>query len=209
MAPENEPVAISALQHYVFCPRQCALIHIEQSWIENALTAEGRVMHERAHAETIENRKTVRIERNVPLWSDRLGLTGRSDVIEFRRYADTVTVYPLEFKHGKPKQDQCDSVQLCAQALCLEEMLGATISSGAFFYGKTRHRLEIAFDSALRAETARVIEETRAFLLAGKTPKPDYTKQCESCSFIEDCMPRTFSKTKDVAKYIANQVKQS
>jgi len=147
-------IQLSALQNMVFCSRQCALIHIEQVWSENRLTAEGRLMHERTHEEGGESRGNVRIERAVMLRSLRLGLVGMADVVEFHRLEDgRWQPFPVEYKHGKPKVDDCDKVQLCAQAICLEEMLNVEIPGGALFYGKTRRRLDVAFDSDLRQET--------------------------------------------------------
>ncbi|MFA5878941.1 MAG: CRISPR-associated protein Cas4, partial [Candidatus Margulisiibacteriota bacterium] len=150
MIPEENWLKLSALQHFAFCPRQCALIHIEQYWVENLWTAEGRLLHERVHEDSLENRKQVRIEKNVPLSSEKLGIIGQSDVIEFRRLpnSDQIVVYPIEYKRGKPKTDHCDIIQLCAQALCLEEMMNVSIPKGALFYGETKHRQEIEFDEA-------------------------------------------------------------
>ena len=125
MYSEDELLQLSALQHFVFCPRQCALIHIEQLWEENRFTAEGRIIHEDVHEEGVENRKDVKIERGIPLRSLELGLSGKADVVEFRKTQDgkKLILFPIEYKRGKPKLDHCDMVQLCAQAMCLEEML--------------------------------------------------------------------------------------
>ena len=138
---EDDLIMISALQHFAFCPRQCALIHIEQVWTESGLTAEGRIMHEKVHEEQRESRGAVRIECGIPLRSLRLGLIGKADVVEFHRIGKGVwQPFPVEYKRGKPKPDHCDKVQLCAQAMCLEEMLSVPVPEGALFYGRTRRR---------------------------------------------------------------------
>ncbi len=201
---DEDFIQLSALQHYCFCPRQCALSYIEQVWEENLLTAEGGVMHDRAHEEEFEARDGVRIERGMPLRSKKLGLIGKADVVEFRRASDRKTwlPFPVEYKHGRPKENNCDKVQLCAQAICLEEMMRATVSCGAIFYGKTRHRLDVSFDERLRSETEEAIRQVRAFLAEGKTPSPRYTKKCEACSLINRCLPKAFGKKDAVAEYI-------
>src|SRR4030066_972158 len=140
----DDLIMLSALQHFFFCPRQCALIHIEQLWAENVLTAEGRIMHDKVDTANRESRGNIRIEYGVPMRSLRLGLIGRADVIEFHKMDDgTWTPFPVEYKRGKPKMDDCDKVQLCAQAICLEEMLNVQVKSGALFYGRPRPREEV------------------------------------------------------------------
>jgi CRISPR-associated exonuclease Cas4 len=183
--------------------RQCALIHIEQVWSENVLTAEGRLMHERAHEEGSEKRGDVRVERGLPIRSLRLGLSGKADVVEFYKQSDGSWLpYPVEYKHGKPKPDDSDRIQLCAQALCLEEMLDTTIPEGALFYGKTRHRHDVVFDEVLRTETESVAEAVHKLLDSGLTPPPVYSKRCESCSLLEACMPKTLQKKRTVNGYL-------
>ena len=145
MYDEADYIMLSALQHYLYCPRQCALIHLEQVWAENRFTAEGRVLHERADSEEKARQGRVRTVRTLPIASARLGLSGQADVVEF--HADG-SVYPVEYKRGRPKANRCDEVQLCAQALCLEEMLRLRIESGALFYGEKRRRKAVAFDAA-------------------------------------------------------------
>lgn len=200
---EENLIMISALQHYAFCPRQCALIHIEQVWSENLLTAEGRLMHEKVHEEGDESRGDVRIARGVPLRSLRLGIVGMADVVEFHRAAkDVWQPFPVEYKRGKPKLDHCDAVQLCAQAICLEEMLGLSIPEGALFYGKTRRRADVVFDDALRYETEEVARKTRELIESGVTPPPDYAKRCESCSLINECLPKNIEKSPSVKRYL-------
>jgi CRISPR-associated exonuclease Cas4 len=199
----DDLIQLSALQHFAFCPRQCALIHVEQVWQENRLTAEGRIMHEHVHEEGDESRGDVRIERGASLRSLRLGLIGKADVVEYHRQADgTWQAFPVEYKRGKPKPDHSDKVQLCAQALCLEEMLNVSIPGGALFYGKTRRRLDVEFDDALRRETQNIAELTHELIEAGQTPKPVYAKRCESCSLMGECMPKTIQKKRSVENYI-------
>jgi CRISPR-associated exonuclease Cas4 len=195
---------ISALQHYVFCPRQCALIHIEQIWTESGLTAQGRIMHEKVHEEGNESRGPTRIARGVPLRSLRLGLVGIADVVEFRRIdRNHWQPFPVEYKRGKPKPDHCDAVQLCAQAMCLEEMLSVAVPEGALFYGKTRRRADVRFDETLRRETEKTAEKARDLIMSGVTPPPVYAKRCESCSLIGDCMPKKIEKSLSVKRYLA------
>ncbi len=206
---EDDLIMISALQHYVFCPRQCALIHIEQVWSESGLTAEGRIMHEKVHEEGNESRGPVRIARGLPLRSLRLGLMGMADVVEFRKAGKGLwQPFPVEYKRGKPKPDHCDAVQLCAQAMCLEEMLSVAVPEGALFYGKTRRRTDVVFDERLRRETERTAQEARSLITAGVTPPPVYAKRCESCSLIGDCMPKKIEKKLSVKRYLARMTER-
>lgn len=201
---EDDLIQLSALQHFIFCPRQCALIHVEQLWTENFFTAEGRVMHERVHEEGRESRGDVRIERGVPLCSMRLGLSGKADVVEFHRRADGVWLpFPVEYKRGKPKPDECDTVQLCAQAICLEEMLKKEIPAGALFYGKTRRRADVGFDEPLRRKTEDTAMQVHKLIESGKTPEPEYSPKCESCSLLGLCLPKTAGKREAVKRYLA------
>lgn len=196
-------IQLSALQHMAFCPRQCALIHVEQTWTESGLTAEGRIMHDRVHDENRESRGSTRIEYGVPLRSLRLGLIGKADVVEYHRTdVSEWQPYPVEYKRGKPKADHCDKVQLCAQAMCLEEMLGANIPKGAIFYGKTRHRLDVTFDESLRRETEEAAKQAHTLIESGCTPKPVYAKRCERCSLKNECMPKTIQKKRSVKSYL-------
>ena len=200
---EDDLIQLSSLQHMVFCPRQCALIHVEQIWAENRQTAEGRIMHERVHEENRESRGNLRVEYGVPLRSLRLGLISKADIVEFHRLEDdTWQPFPVEYKRGKPKADDCDKVQLCAQALCLEEMLNTHISRGAIFYGKTRRRLDVSFDEKLRQKTEDTARSVRALMESGRTPSPVYTKKCESCSLVGQCLPKTMGKKRSVKSYL-------
>lgn len=205
--PEDDLIMISALQHYAFCPRQCALIHIEQVWEESGLTAEGRIIHERVHEQNRESRGNIRIEYGLPLRSLRLGLIGKADVVEFHRIGkDTWRPFPVEYKRGKPKSDHCDLIQLCAQAICLEEMLSVRVPNGAIFYGRTRRRLDVSFDDILRKETEEVAEKAHQLISSGKTPPPVYEKRCKSCSLIGECIPKTIGKKPSVIRYLERMI---
>jgi CRISPR-associated exonuclease Cas4 len=205
---EDDLIPLSALQHVVFCERQCALIHVEQVWDENLFTAEGRIMHERVHDRDRESRGDVRIERGLPLRSLKLGLIGKADVIEFHRTeGGKWQPFPVEYKRGKPKLDDCDKVQLCAQAMCLEEMLDMDVPCGALYYGRTRHRLEVTFDHALREETEKAAARARELIQDGITPKANYTKKCKSCSLQVHCMPKLLQK-RSVEKYLTRMVEE-
>ncbi len=206
MYSETDLLPLSALQHYIYCPRQCALIHIEQQWVENRFTAEGRAQHERVDRREHKTRDGVRIEYAVPLRSLQLGLIGKADAIEFHPNSKNPNpdslgiVYPVEHKRGRPKPSHCDWVQLCAQALCLEEMLNTEIPEGAIFYGQPRRRQVVVFDSALRAETEQTARNLHALIQSGKTPAAEYnSKKCGACSLHEICMPR---KHRTVSRYL-------
>ncbi|KRG78312.1 CRISPR-associated protein Cas4 [Stenotrophomonas ginsengisoli] len=186
-------IPISSLQHYLYCPRQCALIHIEQQWAENRQTAEGRLLHQRADMPQSEKRRGVRTITAMPLLCERLGVTGKADVVEFLRegQGDEERAFPVEYKRGRPKSHRADEVQLCAQAMCLEAMLGQPVPSGALFYGKTRRRKDVQFDTTLRQLTHETILATRAMLASGQTPTARYeSHRCDACSLIDICQPR-------------------
>ena len=204
---EDDLLPVSALQHLQFCERQCALIHIEQVWIENLFTAQGKVMHERVHSERSESRKDVRVEFGMPVRSLRLGLIGKADIIEFHRQPDgNWRPVPVEYKRGKNKIDNCDKVQLCAQALCLEETLGAVIPAGAIFYGKERRRTDVEFNAALRKETEEAVQRLHALVRSGITPKAVYKPACDSCSLFSYCLPKTMEQFKPVEEYLKQAV---
>lgn len=203
MYDQEDLVAISALQHMVYCERQCALIHVEQAWAENRFTAEGRVFHERAHDRHCETRADVRIQRSLPLRSLRLGLIGIADIIEFHPLPEGgVRPFPVEYKRGKPKRDHCDEIQLCAQAICLEEMMEVDVPQGALFYGKTRHRYDVTFDTVLRQETEEIASRVHDLIRTGRTPPAAYSKRCDRCSLYELCLPRSLGRRRDVRRYI-------
>ncbi|MBM4040653.1 MAG: CRISPR-associated protein Cas4 [Planctomycetes bacterium] len=223
MFDEDDLLPLSALQHLLFCERQCALIHLEQAWDENRLTAEGRVLHERVHEQGDETRGDVHVARGVPLRSLRLGLAAKADVVEYHRIEEAVTSpdsehpappgvrlpdlpglwrpFPVEYKRGRPKPDHCDLVQLCAQALCLEEMHGVAVPRGALFYGATRRRLEVEFDVALRRETQDAARRLHALVAAQQTPKPQFGPKCERCSLADLCLPHAGSG-RSAARYL-------
>ncbi len=202
MYHEDDLLMLSALQHLLFCPRQCALIHVEQLWLENRLTAEGRLLHERVHKAGRESRRTKRIEYDLPLRSFELGIYGRADVVEFYKESHGWRPYPVEYKRGKPKSDDSDRVQLCAQALCLEEMMSVDVREGALFYGKNHRRLEVVFDDSLRQITQDAAQRLHKLFDLKFTPKPQYSKKCQSCSFESICLPRSIGKKRTVSAYL-------
>ncbi|MBF0602384.1 MAG: CRISPR-associated protein Cas4 [Nitrospirae bacterium] len=189
-------VPISALQHFLFCPRQCALIHLEQLWAENRWTAEGGVLHERVHEQTVERRPGVIIRRGMPVFSEKLGIGGQCDCVEWiplgrSRQGPWSAVIPIEYKRGRPKVHDADTVQLCAQVLCLEEMLEISITEGALFYGEIRHRLPVTISAELRNTTLAAIEGVKKLFLEGVTPPGRYlAKRCRACSLSQLCLPR-------------------
>lgn len=201
---EEDFIPISALQHFVFCERQWALIHLEQIWVENRLTVEGHLFHERVDSGFEESRNHVVICRGLRLRSLLYGITGVADVVEFHPSSQTSQSqpYPVEYKRGKPKQDLSDEIQLCAQALCLEEMLQIAIPQGALFYGETKRRSVILFDSALRRETIDCIEKIHLLSKEKKTPLAQYTKKCDNCSLFHSCLPRSTDNFDRVEEYL-------
>lgn len=189
MFAEEEYVQLAALQHFVFCPRQCALIHTERVWAENAQTVLGKLEHGRVDAAKGESRGCVYTARSVSLISHQLGIKGVSDVVEYRQTPDGDLVYPVEYKHGRPKKHLADAVQLCAQALCLEEMHQCHIPEGYLFYQSLRRRYPVVFDEELRRETRITIKATREMLLVGNLPQAVKRKECTSCSLFNLCLP--------------------
>lgn len=203
MYNKDDLVMLSALQHLLFCPRQCALIHVEQLWIENRLTAEGRILHERVHTAARESRRKIRTEYDMPIRSLKLGLIGRADVVDFHLRADGQwQPYPVEYKRGRPKKDDSDRVQLCAQGLCIEEMLSIPVVAGALYYGKKKRRLEVEFDQSLRSTTMDTANQLHKLLNSGQTPPPRYSRRCDTCSFLEYCLPKITGKRNKVANYM-------
>ena len=197
---------LSALQHLLFCERQCALIHVEQVWAENQFTTEGNLMHEKAHHGPDESRAGVRIRRGMAIRSDVLGLSGIADIVEF---GSDGTVTPIEYKRGRPKFHSADEVQLCAQALCLEEMLHTTIDLGCLFYGKKKRRHEVKLDSPLRELTIRSAQRLHRMIESGSTPRAQREKKCESCSLIELCMPDAFRLKRGAASWFEESLRIS
>ncbi len=204
MFTDDQLIPISALQHFLFCPRQTALIHLERAWAENQYTAEGRVIHENAHSGDHETRPGIRITRTLNVLSRHLGLIGQCDIVEF--HADGAVI-PVEYKRGKPKTHRADDIQICAQALCLEEMLGTPISFGYLFYGKRKRRTKVDFDEGLRRFTESKLDELRSLLEIQITPQAVYdSKKCDACSLIDECQPHAFRLKKGVAQWFENQL---
>ncbi|MFC0336902.1 CRISPR-associated exonuclease, Cas4 family [Kushneria avicenniae] len=207
MEDEIRLIPLSALQHYLFCPRQCALIHLEQQWAENRHTAEGRLLHERADRPGHERRRGVHTAMALPLAHEALGLTGVADVVEFDEHQDPIVICPIEYKRGRPKAHRADEVQLCAQALCMEEMKDVAVHQGALFYGKTRRRKTVVFDEALRALTLEVIIGVRRLFDTNITPPAVYeAKRCDQCSLLELCQPRVMGKRRSAGQWLARQL---
>lgn len=189
---DHRLIPLSALQHFAFCPRQCALIHNEQAWADNFLTATGNRLHKRVDSGEPETRNGVRFERAVMVSAEKLGLTGKLDLIEKELATGQLT--PVEYKKGKAKPGNWDKVQLCAQGLCLEEMMNTAVPSGYLWYWETRSRQEVPFDDALREQTLDVIEQVRALFSANTLPRPVYEKRCKACSLIDLCNPKLLAK---------------
>ena len=207
MFAEDELLPLSALQHLLFCERQCALIHIEQLWVENLFTAQGRLMHQRVDSGGHESRRDLRVVYAMPLRSLRLGLVGKADVVEFYRQGSGKWLpFPVEHKRGRPKKENWDKVQLCAQAICLEEMLGTEVPEGALFYGRNRRRQQVVFDAVLREETQQAAARLHALIASGRTPLPRYGKKCDSCSLKDVCLPKDMGKRLRVARYLDRMV---
>jgi len=234
MFDEDDFVPLSALQHFLYCPRQCGLIHLEDLWRENRLTAEGGRLHRRAHQrDRVEIRGDVRIVRHLRLHSRRLGLTGVADVVEFHPLGEPSPApdargaapdaqgaplpgvpglwrpFPVEYKRGRPKKDLCDKVQLCAQALCLEEMLSAAVPGGALFYGRTRRRLDVAFDDPLRQETERVASAVHQLLTDGRTPQVAPGPKCRNCSLRGVCRPDATDGSRSAERYVKASLRKA
>lgn len=215
MYEPDDCLMISGLQHFRFCRRQWALIHIEQQWAENYWTVDGTLMHERAHDEGFrESRGDLITARGLRVYSLSLGLSGQCDVVEFRRDARGVPLagkdglwlpFPVEYKRGLPKQDGCDELQLCAQAICLEEMLCCSIEEGALYYGQSRRRLCVDFTPELRAEVAEDARQMHELYTRGHTPRVKPGKGCSACSLKELCLPR-LSRVGSVRAYLQDSM---
>lgn len=199
---EDALVPVSALQHYLFCPRQCALIHVERIWAEDGATVEGRILHARVDGGKPDRREGVTTVRGLVLRCFAHGLAGKADAVEFI----DGTPYPVEYKRGRPKTHRADEVQLCAQALCLEEMFGCAVPEGALFYAQTKKRSRVVFDTELRDLTARLAAETRAMIAGGHTPPPRAMAACRRCSLVEHCAPQRLERPPSVRQWLARQV---
>jgi CRISPR-associated exonuclease Cas4 len=213
---QDDLLPLSGIQHFVFCRRQWALIHIERQWQDNVLTAEGKLLHKRTDDPFFtETRKGIITVRSVPVASYRLGLVGVCDVVEFTEAADGVKLpgregsflpTPVEYKRGQPKNDPSDEAQLCAQAICLEEMLVANIPCGYLYYGETRHRLEVEFTAGLRQLVYEMSEEMHSYFQRGYTPRVKPSKACRSCSLADICLPVLQDKVIPASRYIRQQI---
>jgi CRISPR-associated exonuclease Cas4 len=201
-----EPIYLSRLQHYLYCPRQFALIELEDVWIENRFTAEGQVLHQRVDQADKQKRGVVRTIWGMRLSHGVLGIEGVADVVEYHRQSDgTEQPYPIEYKRGKPKAHRADEVQLCAQALCLEDMEGVAVPEGALFYGEVRRRHHVDFDEALRDLTLQTIRACRDIVQSKITPKAVYQAgKCRHCSLIEQCHPQDFARS--ASAWLAKQL---
>ena len=214
---EEDYLFISGIQHFKFCRRQWALIHVEQQWEENVHTVIGELMHKKAHDPYLtEKRKDTIIVRALPVVSKEMGITGECDVVEFRRCEDGVrlhghrglySVYPVEYKKGKPKTDEKDQLQLAAQAMCLEEMFSTKVKEGALFYGETKRREIIHITDELRLEVRDMFQEMHHYFSRYYTPKVKTSKSCSSCSLKEICLPK-LSKTVSVGTYVKRMLQE-
>lgn len=217
---QDDALLISGIQHFAFCRRQWALIHIEQQWADNLRTVEGQILHRRAHEAGAERRGDVLTVRDMAVFSNALGIRGKCDVVEFHRddggvelrgpYGQKGALYkpiPIEYKRGKPKEEPADLLQLCAQALCLEEMLCCTVEEGRIFYGETRRRLSVLFDDDLRSQLKSMLGEMRDMYGRGFTPKVKTGKHCNACSLRDACLPK-LCREMDVDEYIDGLVKE-
>lgn len=196
MYTEDDFIMISALQHYIFCPRQCGLIHIDDVWQDNLFTVRGEILHEKVDTDTYESRGDVKTVRGLRIHSHKYGLVGRCDVVEFKQTSKGKEVLPVEFKAGEPKDDISDKVQLCAQVFCLEEMLKIQIPKAAFFYGKIRRRNLIDINLELRTQTEEVINNVRKLIGSKKVPIIEYSAKCRNCSLINFCQPKALNQKK-------------
>lgn len=197
---DDDLLSISGIQHFVFCRRQWALIHIEQQWAENVLTVSGELMHQNAHdCTSTEKRGDVLISRGMPVKSGELGLTGVCDVVEFHKSSDGAMLHgyeglfriiPVEYKHGKPKEDECDVLQVAAQAMCLEEMFCTTVDEIHLYYGKTRHRLKLPLNSDIRLQVRNISHEMHQYYRRRYTPNAKFSRRCNACSLKDICLPK-------------------
>lgn len=211
---EDEYLMLSGLQHFVFCRRQWALIHIEQQWAENYRTVDGSIMHRNVHDKSFnETRGDIIITRSMAVSSSELGLSGECDVVEFHRSVNGISIYghegmykvvPIEYKRDEPKENQCDALQLCAQALCLEEMLCCDIPFGYLYYGETRRRLKVEFDEGLRKNVRIAVAEMHLLFSKRHTPKCKRSRSCNACSVKNICLPVISGEKINAAEYISS-----
>ncbi|MCZ2441760.1 MAG: CRISPR-associated protein Cas4 [Burkholderiales bacterium] len=198
----EDPLPLSVLQHWAYCPRQCALIHLEQAFDDNLHTLRGQAVHRQVDAPGMELRRGLRVERALPVWSDALGVIGKADVVEFERDGRP---YPVEYKHGSRHKAAdiaaCDDLQLAAQAMCLEEMTGRAVPEGALYYASSKRRRVVAIDEALRARVHATIVEVRQMLADGTLPPPTAdTRRCRGCSLHDRCQPEAIGRAHEFAR---------
>lgn len=215
--PEEDWLQLSGLQHFAFCRRQWALIHVEKQWAENYRTVDGSIMHENAHDQGFrESRGDVLIVRGLAVHSVQLGVSGQCDVVEFHRDPDGITLrdregswrpYPVEYKRGRPKDGQADELQLCAQAICLEEMFCCAVPDGALYYGETRHRLTVQFTPDLHDQVRNSFAEMHDLYRKRYTPRVKPSKGCNACSLKDLCVPKLM-RTKKVSDYLASAMEE-
>ena len=191
----SDPIPLSALQHYSYCPRQYALIHLEQEFAENLHTMRGQAVHALVDDPATKQEKGVRVARALPLYSLTYNLIGKADVVEFHKDG---TVYPVEYKHGPRRETLHDALQLAGQAVCLEEMLQIPVPRGAIYHASSRHRREVAIDETLRAQMLAVLEGIRAVQDSGILPPPANDKRCNQCSLIDICQPKALTTTQNL-----------
>jgi len=214
-ASEDDLLPVSALADLVFCPRRAALHHLEGMWEENLYTIEGYFLHEKAHAPPpTESRGEIRVAWGLPLRSFRLGLSGKADVVEFHLTKETGVElpglagcwqpFPVEYKRGRLRREEGYLVQLCAQALCLEEMLKVEVPAGAIFYGQPKRRLEVVFDQKLRRQTEAAASQLHELFRSRQTPLAKYEKKCDSCSLIDLCLPKAGEASGRVRQYLSS-----
>lgn len=196
----DDTIMVSALEHWSYCPRQCALIHVEQTFDENLYTLRGRAVHKQVDDVESVVERGVRVERALPIRNRRLGLVGKADVVELHGEVP----YPVEYKHGSRRQREHDDLQLCAQAICLEEMTGQAVPRGAIFHHKSRRRREVIFTSALRRQVEEAVTAIRSLLAEKKLPPPVNDRRCEKCSLKEACMPQVTESRNREKRLLAN-----
>jgi len=196
---DDELIPISAVQHYSYCPRQAALIHVDLVWEENLYTLRGRFVHELVDQPGAETRDGVRVERSLPLWSRRWGLIGKADVVEFHGE----TPYPVDYKHGPRRRKEHDALQLCAQAVCLEEMTGLPVPRGALFHATSQRRQEVEFDQPLRRRLREVVAQLRQVLGTADLPPAPNDKRCRQCSLRPSCLPEVVADKHRVARWVS------
>lgn len=196
---DQDLVPISALEHFSYCPRQAALIYLEAIWEENLYTLRGRFVHEQVDEPGEESREGVRVERSLPLWSRRLGLVGKADIVEFHG----PNPYPVDYKHGPRRQKEHDDLQLCAQAVCLEEMTGVPVPRGAIFHATSKHRREVEFDDHLRQRLREAVAGLRRLLQQTALPHAPNDARCRNCSLKTSCLPSVFAEPQRVARFLS------